>query len=151
MSSSEEYLENLLQSMMNGEVASPSEQELNDPDRQKSAIAMLSGEEPEPVLPVRNAGGKEASSSTGMEDMEAMLAEMVANLDESEDGMMTEGSIMDDTATSDEPEELSLDDLGIDDLLSEESGIDDLALEEPGMNNLAEEGISGEMPAEETG
>ena len=50
MSSSEEYLESLLQSMMNGEVATPSNAEANA-ERQKSAIAMLTGEEPEQDLP----------------------------------------------------------------------------------------------------
>ena len=124
MSSSEEYLENLLQSMMNGEVASPSEDDLNDPERQKSAIAMLSGEEPEPVIPVESANEK-TSTSAGMEDMEAMLAEMVANLDESEDGMMPDADITDDMVGNDESgadsvssveEELSLEETGVEEL-----------------------------------
>ena len=162
MSSSEEYLENLLQSMMNGEVASPSEDDLNDPERQKSAIAMLSGEEPEPVMPAESASEK-AAASAGMEDMEAMLAEMVANLDESEDGMMPDADITDDMAENDESgadsissmeeelsleeagaEELSLNDLGIDDLSEvsiadlEESGAEELSLDDLGLDDMPE-------------
>ena len=46
MSSNEEYLENLLQSMIDGKVASPSKKDVSNSGRQKSAIEMLTGEEP---------------------------------------------------------------------------------------------------------
>ncbi len=159
MSSSEEYLENLLQSMMNGEVASPSEDDLNDPERQKSAIAMLSGEEPEPIMPVESASEK-PSASAGMEDMEAMLAEMVANLDESEDGMMPDADITDDMAENDESgvdsvssmeEELSLEETGAEELSLDDLGINDLALDDLEIDDLAEDSIADleESEAEE--
>ena len=47
MSSNEEYLESLLQSMMNGNVAGSSSKDSNHEARPKSAIEMLTGEEPE--------------------------------------------------------------------------------------------------------
>lgn len=114
MNSNEEYLENLLQSMMNGKVAAPSEEDLNNPDRHKSAIAMLTGEEPERTPSMGNPSADESSSSGNMDNMEAMLAEMVANLDESDDGIIPDGVITDDMVEDSEPE-LDLSSLGIED------------------------------------
>lgn len=140
MSSSEEYLENLLQSMMNGKVATPSEDDLNNPDRQKSAIAMLSGEEPEqaPITGNSTVGG--VASSDGMDNMEAMLAEMVANLDESDEGIAADIEITDDMSEEDETE-LDLSSLGI-----EEEGLDDIGLlEEPGLEESDMDAILSDM------
>lgn len=65
MSSSEEYLENLLQSMMNGETPN------SEPDagKQKSAIELLSGEEPEHTPVETN-----AYHTMSPEEIEAMFA-----------------------------------------------------------------------------
>lgn len=66
MSSSEEYLENLLQSMMNGEAPNTSETETG---KQKSAIELLSGEES-----VHTDAEPNANQAMSPEEIEAMFA-----------------------------------------------------------------------------
>ena len=154
MSSSEEYLESLLQSMMNGEVATPSNAEANA-ERQKSAIAMLSGEEPEQDLPT--IGERDTAAADDMKSMEAMLASMVDNLDENEDGTgipSSDISITSDISGSDDigmdisslesenaafdgiTDDFSLEGSDAEDVIPVGGDMDELSLEDLGLNDL---------------
>lgn len=154
MSSSEEYLESLLQSMMNGEVATPSNAEANA-ERQKSAIAMLSGEEPEQDLPT--IGENDTAAADDMKSMEAMLASMVDNLDENEDGTgipSSDISITSDISGGDDigtempslesenaafagiTDDFSLEGSDAEDVIPVGGDMDELSLEDLGLNDL---------------
>lgn len=95
MSSSEEYLENLLQSMINGETP---ESSADEKDKPKSAIELLSGGEPESVAEPQPQS-QDANKAMSPEEIEAMFAAMGnsdASVDElEEDSTMSEDSGLD--------------------------------------------------------
>ena len=126
MGSNEEYLENLLKSMMNGEVANPAEKNLNEAGKKKSAIEMLTGEEPEQALILEE-------SHPDLNE-EVTVEEPFAEIPES-DGAVSEG--------------LTSDEMNLDSLLGDMdlNGLE--GLEEPGqdgMMELAELGLDGMGP-----
>ena len=123
MSSSEEYLENLLQAMMNGEVAKPSEDELDSSDKPKSAIEMLTGEEPE-----------NAETEEIFEDESVSIDEITDDIVMSNDDV--------DLETLSLPEDLNIDEI----ILSENSEMEELNLDD--MSELADPDLQDILESE---
>lgn len=133
MSSNEEYLENLLQSMMNGETPAAEP----DAGKQKSALELLSGE------------GDEQSATDMLSNMDDIFAAADVSLDGAGFGDLNESGMDDlnldglglDDLNESGMGDLSLDGLGLDDLNLNESGMGDLNLDGLGLDDLNESGM----------
>lgn len=115
MSSSEEYLENLLQSMMNGEAPTSSEREAV---KQKSAIELLSGEEPENTIVE-----PDVNKAMSPEEIEAMFAKMEnesdSNAEDMDGNVVNQAEAKVSEASDSEVDEFVMDDISLDNSMDE--------------------------------
>ena len=150
MSSSEEYLDSLLDSILGGgdaEEASPekNEEAVSEENRGVEAEKAMSPAEIEEMLVSMGTlgGGEEeaAESDTAADDMEAMLAFMNEQSSTAADVPATEEAAVDD---------MSLDELSLDDLSMDETGMEDSIGADLGLEELPEGDMSmGDMSLDE--
>ena len=149
MSSSEEYLDSLLDSILSGGKSEEEEKSASDevqasPAEGKTADggkAMSPDEIEEMLVSMGTLGGGEEEAQDSAEDMDAMLA------------FMNEHDA--DTADSDFSDDFAIDELSMDDLATDETGqggsepdgMDDLSLDEFALDELSMDGLA----TEETG
>ena len=131
MSSSEEYLEKLLQSMMNGEVATPPNDEGNE-SNSISAFEMLTGEEPEQVM-IEEPVSADNAVDEGMDDtlgdlvLEDMSLDDSMSADDILGGLDLGNMVLDDIMSDEGSGDADLGDISLDGMmLGEESGGSDL-------------------------
>ena len=142
MSSSEEYLDSLLDSILGGgdtEESSPekNEEAVSEENRSVEAEKAMSPAEIEEMLVsmgTLGSGEEEAAETdTAADDMEAMLAFMNEQNGENADVPTTEEAPVDD---------MSLDDLSLDDFSLEETGMEDSIEADPGLEEVPGDDMS---------
>lgn len=161
MSSSEEYLDSLLDSILSGGKSDEEEKSVSEESQGASVEsratdagkAMSPDEIEEMLVSMGTLGGEEEETKEQApeEDMEAMLAFMNEhNAEETDSDVSDEDAADEDAAASDDfvIDDLSLDDLDMGESDSEESSLDESGSEELSMDELSLDDLGG---AEETG
>ena len=169
MSSSEEYLDSLLDSILSGGKSDEEEKSVSEESQGASVEsratdagkAMSPDEIEEMLVSMGTLGGEEEETKEQApeEDMEAMLAFMNEhNAEETDSDVSDEDAADEDAAASDDfvIDDLSLDDLDMGESDSEESSLDENGSEEPSMDELSLDDLSlddldmGESDSEES-